>query len=148
MSSDHIVVGGVRLKDFTFAEVDDTTGLQSLYTAFKFDGLLGLCFGALSVNGVKTPLRALMESDEVERQVFAFYMGKHGPSELVIGGINKKHYTGKLNYVPLYERNYWSVKIDGIYVGQQRIHGATKAIIDSGTSVILGSGEVVEKALS
>lgn len=48
-SADDVNVGPFTLKDFTFAEVDDTSGLGLGYRIGKFDGILGLGWDSISV---------------------------------------------------------------------------------------------------
>merc|ERR1712039_942547 len=43
-SADDVAIGSLKLQDFTFAEVDDTSGLGLGYRFGKFDGILGSSF--------------------------------------------------------------------------------------------------------
>merc|ERR1712070_382089 len=61
--------------------------------------------------------------------------------ELVIGGVNPDHYTGDFDYVPVQESvpgrtGYWEVKLDGLTINNQSATTCTKAIVDSGTSLL------------
>ena len=48
-SADSVNIGPFQLQDYTFAEVDDTSGLGLGYRLGKFDGILGLGWDAISV---------------------------------------------------------------------------------------------------
>jgi hypothetical protein len=137
-SSDSVSIGNLKLDDFTFAEVDNTKGLGVGYTLGKFDGILGLGWDRISVGGVPTVMNALVSSGQLEKSVFAFYLGNQAAGELHFGGVDSKYYTGDFTFVPLSSETYWEVKLDGAKIGSDSITQATKAIVDSGTSLIAG----------
>jgi hypothetical protein len=141
-SRDSVNVAGVPLTDYVFAEVNDTKGLGIAYSLGKFDGICGMGWDDISVDGVTTPLRAIVRSHELTENVFAFYLGNNGAAgELVVGGVNPKHYTGDFSYLPVIDtvpgkRGYWAINLDGMSVGGKSATSAKKAIVDSGTSLI------------
>ena len=71
-SSDIMSIGGDDIEGYTFAEVDDVSGLGSAYGVGKFDGICGMGWDDISVDGVQAPLRALVESGKLDDQVYAF----------------------------------------------------------------------------
>mmetsp|Transcript_28939 Transcript_28939/g.91340 ORF Transcript_28939/g.91340 Transcript_28939/m.91340 type:complete len:392 (+) Transcript_28939:73-1248(+) len=146
-SSDIVSIGSMKLQDFTFAEVTDTSGLGLAYRLGKFDGILGLGWDSISVGGVPTPMRALVESGQLAKPVFAFYLGNNQPGELVFGGVDQKHYKGSFAFVPLVSETYWEVSLDGAKLGGSSIAGQAKAIVDSGTSLLAGPSDAI-KALA
>eukprot|EP01062_Namystynia_karyoxenos_P014403 TRINITY_DN1518_c0_g1_i6.p1 TRINITY_DN1518_c0_g1~~TRINITY_DN1518_c0_g1_i6.p1 ORF type:complete len:563 (+),score=216.43 TRINITY_DN1518_c0_g1_i6:73-1689(+) len=141
-SADTVQIGGVGVPDYTFAEVNNTKGLGLGYSIGKFDGICGLGWDGISVDGVTTPLRALVNSKKLPENVFAFYLGSGGAAgELVLGGVNPKHYTGDFAYVPVIDSvpgkmGYWALTLDDIQISGASVSSAKKAIIDSGTSLI------------
>eukprot|EP01062_Namystynia_karyoxenos_P014400 TRINITY_DN1518_c0_g1_i3.p1 TRINITY_DN1518_c0_g1~~TRINITY_DN1518_c0_g1_i3.p1 ORF type:complete len:563 (+),score=254.98 TRINITY_DN1518_c0_g1_i3:73-1689(+) len=141
-SADTIDIAGVSIPDYTFAEVNNTKGLGLGYSIGKFDGICGLGWDGISVDGVETPLRALVNSKKLPANVFAFYLGSGGAAgELVVGGVNPKHYTGDFTYVPVIDsvpgkKGYWAIKLDGLEIGGSSVTTTSKAIVDSGTSLI------------
>merc|ERR1712196_654811 len=131
-------IGSLKLNDFTFAEVDDTSGLGLGYRMGKFDGILGLGWDKISVGGVPTVMNALVSSGELAQPVFGFYLGNNQPGELEFGGVDKKHYTGDFSFVPLSSETYWQVALDGVKLGSDSVSKTTRAIVDSGTSLLAG----------
>jgi len=142
-SRDTMTIGDYECKDYLFAEVDDTSGLGLAYKLGKFDGICGLGFNTMSVDGVPTPLDALVATGEMEEQVFAFYLGDNADGELLIGGVDADHYTGDFQYVPVSRKAYWQVKMDALKVNGQATGSCSAAIIDSGTSLLAGPSEDV-----
>merc|ERR1712107_682787 len=57
-SKDTVNIGGVSFEDYTFAEVTDVSGLGISYSLGKFDGICGMAWGSISVDGVRTPVEA------------------------------------------------------------------------------------------
>ena len=131
--------GDTSVGDYTFAEVNDTSGLGLAYRLGKFDGILGMGWDDISVDGVETPLRALVNSNNLEKNEFAFYLGTGGADgELVIGGVDPNHYTGDFNTVDVVDtvpgkRGYWALDMDDVKISGSSVTSARKAIVDSGT---------------
>lgn len=137
-SSDDVGIGDLKLSKYTFAEVDVTSGLGLGYRFGKFDGILGLGWDSISVDGVPTPMRALVESKQLPEPVFAFYLGNNQPGELLFGGVDRKHYTGDFAFVPLTSESYWELALDGVKLGDASVSSTKSAIVDSGTSLLAG----------
>jgi len=144
-SEDTVTMGGLPAKNQLFAEVDDVKGLGLAYGIGKFDGILGLGWDSISVNGVKTPFHNLVDSGALAQPVFAFYLGDNQPGTLMLGGTDKSHYTGDFSYVNLASEDYWSIKLDGLKIGGTSMTSTTKAIVDSGTSLLAGPKADVAK---
>jgi hypothetical protein len=142
-SADTVVVAGVTVPAYTFAEVNDTKGLGLGYAIGKFDGICGMGWDDISVDGVETPLRAIVKGHSLDSNVFAFYLGSNGSAgELVVGGVNPNHYTGDFSYVPVVDtvpgkKGYWALTMDSLTAGGEAVTTATKAIVDSGTSLMV-----------
>jgi hypothetical protein len=79
--ADDIVITGQR-----FAEVQDAGGLGLAYAFGKFDGILGLGFTAISIDGTPTVFENAIDQHAVDQPVFSFYLGDNAPGELYFGG--------------------------------------------------------------
>jgi hypothetical protein len=143
-SADSVNIGPFTLKDFTFAEVDDTSGLGLGYRLGKFDGILGLAWDTISVGHVPTIMNKLVASGQMPLPQFGFYLGNNQPGELVFGGVDSKHYTGDFHYVPLSSKTYWEVELQGVTLGSDSMSSCKKAIIDSGTSLLAGPKDDID----
>lgn len=147
-SEDSVNIAGFSLEHFTFAEVDDTSGLGLGYRMGKFDGICGMGWDSISVNQVKTPFHALVDSGLLAQPVFAFYLGNNADGELVIGGVDETHYSGEFVYVPLKSQSYWEVALDGVALEGSSVSTCPTAIVDSGTSLLAGPTADVESIAS
>jgi hypothetical protein len=137
-SKDTVDIGNVKVSGYTFAEVNDVKGLGISYSLSKFDGICGMGWDSISVDGVETPVQALIKSGELAEPVFAFFLGNNVAGELVIGGVDASHYTGDFTYVPLQSESYWQISLDGLSLGGDKIGSTKYAIVDSGTSLMAG----------
>ncbi|KAF1314355.1 Aspartic protease, partial [Globisporangium splendens] len=140
LSQDTVEIGSLTLANQTFAEVNVTSGLGTLYSEGTFDGILGLGFDSISENDVPTPFGRLVSSGALDEPVFAFYLSKADgvDGELSFGGVDTTRYTGALTYVPVTQATYWTVQLDSIAVSTSRLTAVKTAIVDSGTSFIIG----------
>lgn len=144
-SFDDLNMGGLVVKQQEFAEVTDASGLGAAYKLGKFDGILGMAFPILSVNNVPTCFENLMNQNLVEEGKFAFYLGnsRSDKGELVLGGVDEAHYTGDITWVDLMAATYWQIALDSFTVDGTTYASNTKAIVDSGTSILTGPSDIV-----
>jgi hypothetical protein len=147
LSQDVATVGDLTVKYQTFAEITDTKGLGLAYKLGKFDGILGLAFPSISVDGIPTVFENMVSQGLVDQQVVSFYLSsKDGADgEMTIGGIDKTKYTGELKYTPLTSETYWETKLDSFTINGASASSTTKAILDTGTSLLAGPSADVKK---
>jgi hypothetical protein len=146
-SQDSVEVGSATVRNVLFAEVTDVSGLGLAFKVGKFDGILGMAWPRISVNGVPTVFGLMVEQGLVDQPVFTFYLTSDGTDgEMDIGGIDTAHYTGAISYVPLISEDYWSIKLDSLTLAGSStpLTAARKAIVDTGTSLLGGPSQDVK----
>jgi len=143
-SRDDVSIAGVYLDNYLFAEADDVSGLGPAWAAGHFDGICGMGWNDISVDGVQTPLQGLVESGKLSQNVFAFYLGAGSSpdGELVLGGVNPAHFSGSFSYMPVIPiedslYGYWEVVMDDIQIAGSSVSSVRKGIVDSGTSIMV-----------
>jgi len=143
LSQDVVSVGGLSVSNQVFAEVTKEPGVA--FIAAKFDGILGLAFESISVDGVSPLWYGLLADKAVTDPVFAFWLSTDGSkdSELVLGGTDSAHYTGNFTYLPLTNETYWEFEMDELKIGGETISSKARAISDSGTSLLAGPADIV-----
>ncbi|CAI9166999.1 unnamed protein product [Rangifer tarandus platyrhynchus] len=147
-----VALDTVRIGDLV--STDQRFGLsveQSGFEGWPFDGVLGLNYPNLSFTGGIPILDNLKNQGAISELVFAFYLSKSKPegSVVMFGGVDKSYYQGALNWVPLIQAGHWRVHMDRISLKRHIIacNGGCEAIVDTGTSLILGPGKLVDNIL-
>ena len=126
----------------------------------KADGILGLGFKQLSEG--KLPLvENLKKQGIIDQAVFSVFLSDNGfgdkdhtnPSSMVIIGGSETETYGKnesTRYVTAFETTgYWSVRLSKIQIGEKEVvKASTIAIVDTGTSLLLGPSYEVKEIYS
>lgn len=138
ISEDTVMLGDLAIKHQLFGEATAEPGLAFAFG--RFDGIMGLGFPRISVNGIVPPMYNALDQGLLDEPVFAFYLSStedKTESEAIFGGINKDHYTGDMVKLPLRRKAYWEVELDSITFGDETAEfESTGAIVDTGTSLI------------
>lgn len=144
LSYETISLAGLKATRQEFAEVDTVTGLGLAYAIGRFDGILGMAFPSISVDGISPVFQTLVKQGKVDSAVFAFYLGDSRPGELTLGGIDPAHFRGPLAYVPVTSDTYWETTLHSFTYGARSSSEPANCIVDTGTSVLAGPTEDVE----
>ncbi|KAI8475426.1 MAG: aspartic peptidase domain-containing protein [Monoraphidium minutum] len=144
ISLDTLTWGGLKVPGQAFAEAINEPGLT--FVAAKFDGILGMGFPAIAVDGAVPPFDNLVAKGAVAEPVFSFWLNRDPASkdggELVLGGVDPAHFTGEHTWVPVTRRAYWQFDMDALAVegagDLPACDGGCPAIADTGTSLMAG----------
>jgi cathepsin D len=157
----------LTIPDQIFAQI---TQLEHYNSCASEEGIFGLGFSFISSHNFPTPINNLQ--DKLRHPIFSLYLDPtddypgetskdgHGKghavsshSELVFGGVNQKHYEGCIvwhNLGQFQEAHsgatfvgYWDFKLDGVQVGGTDMPSSSLAVVDSGSTYVVGPSEAV-----
>lgn len=110
-------------------------------------GILGLAYGSISVDNLPT----FIDTSDLTDKSFAFYL--HDVSEesyMTLPGYEETAMLGEMQFHDVVEQKYWALQFDSMQqAGQAKIDMSEyKAVIDSGTSVIVGPQKLIDELSS
>ncbi|CAL8304557.1 unnamed protein product [Lota lota] len=108
----------------------------------KADGILGLAYPRLSASGATPVFDNMMKQGLVTQDMFSVYLSKNSAQGSVVtfGGVDPNHYYGSISWIPLSNELYWQITVDSVTINGQVVacNGGCQAIVDTGTSLIVG----------
>ncbi|KAG2139040.1 aspartic peptidase domain-containing protein [Suillus clintonianus] len=138
--NDTVSIGGLTATAQTLGVASNTSG----FLKEKFDGLMGMSFPSLSHFPAEPVFNTLVSQGAVSESVFAFKLASSG-SELHLGGVNSALYKGSFTYAPVTKQAFWQIDGDGIWINGNQIVKTFSAIVDTGTTLIVGNSSVVSQ---
>ncbi|CAL4955559.1 unnamed protein product [Urochloa decumbens] len=142
-SEDQVTVGNLVVQNQEFIEATHEPGFTFLFA--KFDGILGLAFQEISVEGSVPVWYNMVNQRLVPEPVFSFWLNRNPiegeGGEIVFGGVDPQHYKGDITYTRVTRKGYWQFEMGDFLIGEEStgicVDGCA-AIADSGTSLIAG----------
>jgi len=138
---DVLTIGELQV-EVDFAAATNEPG--ATFKAAKFDGILGLGWPFIAVDGITPVMQRMAAERVIDSYMFGFYLqsdtSKTG--KLTLGGYDKTM-APQLSWVPVTQENYWSVNLQSMSFNGWVATNVTWAIIDSGTSLIAGPSDDV-----
>lgn len=120
------------------------------FNGTPFDGICGLGYPALASSNESPPFFNMIKQGLVREPVFAFYLrkdkqtGKAG-GYMTIGGVDANDYVGGMVWLPVIDKAYWLVSLNSVRLGSRQVAGESEVILDTGTSLIAGPKDAVNR---
>lgn len=145
ISKDTLTVGSMNIEEQLFGETTQEPGL--VFAFGRFDGIFGLGYHEIAVNGVQPPFYNMMEHGLISEKLFSVWLGKQGETlggELIFGAVDPSRFTGDIHWIPVTRKGYWEVHLESasfVYDNENNKNQEWKAnpcraAIDTGTSLI------------
>ena len=74
LSEDALTIGALKAQGQVFAEALNEPGLA--FVAAKFDGILGMGYPSIAVDGVMPPFNTMVQQGAVPANVFSFFLNR------------------------------------------------------------------------
>ncbi|OEL16547.1 Aspartic proteinase oryzasin-1 [Dichanthelium oligosanthes] len=142
-SEDQVTVGNLVVQNQEFIEATHEPGF--IFLLAKFDGILGLGFQEISVEGSVPVWYNMVNQKLVQEPVFSFWLNRNPiegeGGEIVFGGADPQHFKGGHTYTRVTRKGYWQFEMSDFLIGGTStgicVDGCA-VIADSGTSLIAG----------
>jgi len=161
---DDFHIGPFTVYNQTFAMIETETG--SVFRDVPFEGIVGMAFDKMSANKATPFFSSMIQQKALTHNEFAFYFSKDKPSANAIlwGGVDKKFYEGDLQYFPVVDPYYWSLKLLNFKIGDHvmlngsdtyegqanptRKWNGPVAVVDTGTTFFTAEGSKFGEVMS
>lgn len=134
----------IEASDMKFGEITHVSG--AAFYVSKLSGILGLAYESISVNKLPT----FLDVSNLKDKSFSFYLNLNPEqSFMTIPGFDEKLMKDRqFEFHPVVEKRYYSLNLTSVMSGKRIIDTqGYKAIIDSGTSVIVGPKKLMQPLL-
>jgi len=140
-ANDIVSLGGITSK-MGFGEITEAKGVSFL--ASPMSGIIGLAYSAISINKLDTWLDLATISDKS----FTFYLHTNPTKSYMTFPAGQIQGYGAQQVHKVVEQKYWALDLKGFTSGGKTtpITGY-KAVIDSGTSLLVGPKEIIDELI-
>ncbi|TFK45302.1 acid protease [Heliocybe sulcata] len=140
--SDSVIIQGLASQNQRLgAATQYSTGFSK--SRFPPDGLLGLAFQEISDYNAPPVFASFVQQAQTTQTVFTFRLTSSQGSELELGSSSLA--GNAVTYTPVTQQGYWQVNMQSVLVNGKNVLGQISAIIDSGTTYIIGDDANVRK---
>ncbi|XP_037726155.1 lysosomal aspartic protease [Drosophila subpulchrella] len=149
LAIDTVSMAGLAVTNQTFAMSTKEPG--STFTTANFDGILGMGYTSISVDGVTPLVQNMCAQDVISPCRFAICMKGGGSSArggaIFFGNSSTSAFSGSnsYTYTPVTQKGYWQFTLQAVYVGSTKVSGSVQAIVDSGTSLMTAPTAIYKK---
>ncbi|KIH57868.1 hypothetical protein ANCDUO_11937 [Ancylostoma duodenale] len=123
--------------------------METKVLQFNFDGILGLAFKAMAVNGVTPPFIRAASLGLVDQPIFTVFLKRVGREEnvyggpITYGGLDDENCGRQVIYEPVTEPFFWKFKMKRVSTGTFSSRIGWQAASDTSTNLIAGPSTIV-----
>uniref|UniRef100_A0A0N5A6H8 Peptidase A1 domain-containing protein n=1 Tax=Parastrongyloides trichosuri TaxID=131310 RepID=A0A0N5A6H8_PARTI len=146
-------VGDYGTLDVPRTTFGQATTISNDFTNSPADGILGLAFKSIAVDGITPPIINAINQNLLDQAIFTVYLQHKGLEStygtpggaFTYGAFDSDNCNSQIDYYKLQSATYWQFVINGISIGSTNIRRSFSVISDTGTSLIAGPPAVVER---
>ena len=146
VGNDVVNLGGFNVTDVGFGMMKT---LSKTFAEIPFDGILGMGFDAISVDKLPTVFELAVQQGLIEDSIYSFYLTKDPDeegSELILGGVDPQYNITAFKFYDLIADTYYVTDLADFGLGNTSYgRSSMRAIIDTGTTLIVGPLDVIKQ---
>merc|ERR1719272_2715276 len=146
---DKMCIGDSLCIDTSFIAADQES--TEPFQEIPFDGIMGLGFKDLSMGKGFNIIDDLNSGGQLPQGQVSFYLTDGGDSEVTFGGYKSEYLASDILWARVDLESYWQVSIDDITFDNKPkglCGGGCNVAVDTGTSMLAGPSELVDKLTS
>lgn len=154
---DTVRIGGLEINEQVFGVVLEEQG--DAFLGAPFAGIIGLGFPSLAAAQSIPFFDNLMKKKMLKKNIFSIYMSNNENinGEIIFGQVDKKYMLSNFTFFNVTSDAYWQIELTGMKINNQtidicesliKIKGKCGIAIDTGTSLIAGPSEEIDKILN
>ncbi|KAH9485313.1 Pepsin A [Psilocybe cubensis] len=137
LSTDVVTLQGLSIHNQSFGTV---TRESDDFNSYPNSGLLGMAFGSIAASGKPTFFENLINEKQLAAPIFSVHLerGEENGSEICFGCVNDDKMIGKVHWIPVVSKTYWSVALERVSATPTAVIDSpgVVAAIDTGTTLI------------
>ena len=144
------LISGAHTRHTQYITHHTFAALSSRFSHSGSPDRAGCGFQSISVDDLPTFVNQAFKTGKIDAPILQFYLEPSSgltpntTGELCIGETDPSKYSGDITWVPLSSETYWEFQMDGFYIGGKKVTTVTRAIADTGTSLLAGPVDVVK----
>ncbi|KAG9304783.1 hypothetical protein G9A89_016813 [Geosiphon pyriformis] len=144
IAQETVYLDGIQVSKQSFALATNQT---HHFQGDVIDGVMGLGLPMNSrISGFKTLLDNIISNILISVfSVRLIHKKKGGGGEYLFGGIDNSKMKGTITYVQVVSQREWAIPATNMYVGHNPINIGGKAVIDTGTTIILVNDQTADQ---
>uniref|UniRef100_A0A3B4E685 Peptidase A1 domain-containing protein n=2 Tax=Pygocentrus nattereri TaxID=42514 RepID=A0A3B4E685_PYGNA len=139
LAYDTVTVGGMAIQNQIFGLSEAEATFMGSMAA---DGILGLAYQSIASDDATPVFNNMVSQGLVSQDLFSVYLSSNEEqgSVVMFGEIDTSYYTGNIYWIPLSSETYYQITMDSVTINGETVacSGGCQAIIDTGTSLIVG----------
>ena len=149
LSQDTVHIAGEEVDNVVFGEITDEE-VQPVNPPIA--GLCGLAYKSIAQDSVDPLVYQMNQNGDLASFGFGMYLSPktQGKNQglLTLGGVNKNFYKGDFVYSPVVDEQWYVTHYDSISMGGRTLATKQHAIVDSGTSCLIGPTSIINEITS
>ncbi|ETN85268.1 eukaryotic aspartyl protease [Necator americanus] len=150
LGQDTVRFGGIGSQQLSVPNTvfGQATSLAAFFADQPIDGILGLAFPSIAVDGVTPPFYNAVQQGLVDQPIFTVFLRHVGDQDNVpggvytYGGLDDQNCGPVLAYQPLSSATYYQFKLDSVSSSTYSSSKGWQAISDTGTSLMAAPSSI------